>query len=84
MLLGRSHLRRVLVIFFDQRDARLRTLKIMNDIEHNLTGYLSIVAIINVAVGICGGAAAWVAGFQILSPGQYSALSSISFPTSAR
>jgi predicted PurR-regulated permease PerM len=52
----------VLVIFFDQRDARLRTLKIMNDIEHNLTGYLSIVAIINVAVGLCGGAAAWVAG----------------------
>ena len=62
MLLGRSHLRRVLVIFFDQRDARLRTLKIMNDIEHNLTGYLSIVAIINVAVGLCGGAAASVAG----------------------
>ncbi len=62
MLLGRSHLRRVLVIFFDQRDARLRTLKIMNDIEHNLTGYLSIVAVINVAVGICGGVAAWVAG----------------------
>jgi predicted PurR-regulated permease PerM len=62
MLLGRSHLRRVLVIFFDQRDARLRTLKIMNDIEHNLTGYLSIVAVINVAVGLCGGIAAWVAG----------------------
>ena len=62
MLLGRSQIRRVLVIFFDQRDARLRTLKIMNDIEHNLTGYLSIVAIINVAVGLCGGAAAWVAG----------------------
>lgn len=62
MLLGRAQLRRVLVIFFDERDARLRTLKIMNDIEHNLTGYLSIVAVINVAVGLCGGAAAWVAG----------------------
>jgi predicted PurR-regulated permease PerM len=62
MLLGRSQLRRVLVVFFDQREARLRTLKIMNDIEHNLTGYLSIVAVINIAVGICGGAAAWVAG----------------------
>jgi predicted PurR-regulated permease PerM len=34
----------------------------MNDIEQNLTGYLSIVAVINVAVGICGGVAAWVAG----------------------
>lgn len=62
MLLGRSELRRVLVIFFDEREARLRTLKIMNDIEHNLTGYMSIVAVINVAVGLCGGAVAWVAG----------------------
>lgn len=62
MLLGRSQLRRVVVAFFDEREARLRTLKIMNDIEHNLTGYLSVVAVINVAVGICGGVAAWVAG----------------------
>ncbi len=62
MLLGRSRLRRVLVAFFDERDARLRTLKIMNDIEQNLTGYLSIVAIINIAIGICGGVAAWIAG----------------------
>jgi len=62
MLLGRSRLRRVLVAFFDERDARLRTLKIMNDIEHNLTDYLSIVTIINVAIGFCGGFAAWVTG----------------------
>lgn len=62
MLLGRSQLRRVLVAFFDERDARLRTLKIMNDIEHNLTGYLSVVTLINLAIGICGGVAAWVAG----------------------
>ena len=62
MLLGRSQLRRVLVVFFEKRDARLRTLRIMNDIEHNLTGYLSVVTVINLAVGICGGAAAWIAG----------------------
>lgn len=62
MLVGRSQLRRVVVVFFNEREARLRTLKIMNDIEHNLTGYLSIVALINIAVGICGGVAAWVAG----------------------
>lgn len=62
MLLGRSRARRVLVAFFDERDARLRMLKIMNDIEHNLTGYLSIIALINIVLGICGGVAAWVAG----------------------
>lgn len=62
MLLGRSQLRRVVVAFFDEREARLRMLKIMNDIEHNLTGYLSIVTLINIAVGICAGAAAWIAG----------------------
>ena len=62
MLLGRARLRRVLVAFFDEREARLRMLKIMNDIEHNLTGYLSVVAVINIAVGICGGFAAWIAG----------------------
>ena len=54
-LLGRSQLRRVLIVFFDERDARLRMIKIMNDIEHNLTGYLSIVTLINVGVGLCGG-----------------------------
>jgi predicted PurR-regulated permease PerM len=62
MLLGRARLRRVLVALFDEREARLRMLKIMNDVEHNLTGYLSVVTVINVAVGICGGFAAWVAG----------------------
>jgi predicted PurR-regulated permease PerM len=62
MLLGRTRLRRVLIAFFDEREARLRMIKIMNDIEHNLTGYLSVVALINIGVGICGGFAAWVTG----------------------
>src|SRR5262249_61275390 len=46
MLLGRSQLRRVLVVFFDERDARLRTLKILNDIEQHLTRYFSVLTII--------------------------------------
>jgi predicted PurR-regulated permease PerM len=62
MLLGRTQLRRVLIAFFDEREARLRTIKIMNDIEHNLTGYLSVVTLINLGVGLCGGFAAWVTG----------------------
>jgi predicted PurR-regulated permease PerM len=62
MLLGRSRMRRVLVAFFDERESRLRALKIMNDIERSLTGYLSIVTLINIAIGLCGGFAAWVTG----------------------
>jgi len=61
-LLGRTQMRSVVVAFFDQRDARLRTLKIMNDIDRNLTDYLSVVAIINLAVGCCAGVVAYVAG----------------------
>ncbi|MBI4366988.1 MAG: AI-2E family transporter, partial [Deltaproteobacteria bacterium] len=49
-------------VFFDDRDARLRTLKIINDIEHNLTGYLSMVTIINFVVGIGAGVIAWAVG----------------------
>ena len=54
-LLGRIQLRHVLVVFFDSREARLRMLKIMNDVEHNLTSYLSVVAVINLVVclGAC-------------------------------
>ncbi|MDP2408788.1 MAG: AI-2E family transporter [Pseudolabrys sp.] len=62
MLLGRSEIRRVLVVFFDDREARLRTLKIMNDIESNLTAYLSTVGIINVGVGAGAGLIAWAVG----------------------
>jgi predicted PurR-regulated permease PerM len=64
MLLGRSRIRRVLVAFFDERDARLRMLKIMNDVERNLTGYLSVVTVINIAIGVCAGFAAWVTGLS--------------------
>jgi predicted PurR-regulated permease PerM len=62
MLFGRTRLRRVLVAFFDDREARLRTLKILNDIEHNLTGYLSVVAMINISVGIAAGVIAFAVG----------------------
>jgi predicted PurR-regulated permease PerM len=50
-LLGRAQLRRVLIVFFQDHDARLRMLKIISDVESNLTDYLSVVAIINLVVG---------------------------------
>jgi len=62
MLLGRSQLRQTAVVFFRARQARLRTLKIMNAVEHHLTGYLSVVAVINVCVGVAGGLVAWAVG----------------------
>ncbi len=51
-LLGRTRLRLAFVVHFDDHEARLRTLKIMNEIERNLTNFLSVVAIINFIVGV--------------------------------
>lgn len=48
---GQFELRTRLVSLFAERDAKLRFLKIMNDIEKNLAGYVAIVTIINIALG---------------------------------
>jgi predicted PurR-regulated permease PerM len=61
-LLGRAHLRHVLIAFFDDREDRLRMLRILNDIEHNLTGYLTVVTIINFCVGLAAMAIAVAVG----------------------
>lgn len=61
-LLGRARLRHVLVVFFADHDSRLRMLKIINDIEHNLTDYLSVVAVINLVVGLIAGLIAYFVG----------------------
>jgi predicted PurR-regulated permease PerM len=62
-LLGRNDLRRYLVVFFDKRESRLRTLRILNDVEHQLTSYLSVVAVINACVGIFAGIAVYLIGY---------------------
>ena len=62
MLLGRSRLRHDTVALFNTRHGRLRALRIMNDIERNLTGYLSVVAVINLTMGVLGGLIAWAVG----------------------
>ena len=61
-LLGRIQVRRVFVIFFEARESRLRMLRIINDIEHSLTRYLSIVVIINIAVGLAAFVIAYIVG----------------------
>ncbi|WP_186294095.1 AI-2E family transporter [Bradyrhizobium guangdongense] len=48
-------LRRAMIMNFGDRDARLRTLRILNEIEVHLGNYLLTVTIINVGVGIATG-----------------------------
>jgi predicted PurR-regulated permease PerM len=51
-ILGRASFRSHAINWFSDRDARLRALKIMNDIESNLGGYLIVVTAINLCLGI--------------------------------
>jgi predicted PurR-regulated permease PerM len=48
-------LRRALVMTFGDRDSRLRTLRILNEIEGSLGGYLLMVTLINLGVGAATG-----------------------------
>lgn len=48
-------LRRALVMTFNERAARLRTLRILNELETHLGNYLLTVTMINVGVGIATG-----------------------------
>jgi predicted PurR-regulated permease PerM len=48
-------LRRALILTFTDRVSRLRTLRILNEIEEHLGGYLLTVTMINAGVGIAAG-----------------------------
>ena len=48
-------LRRALILNFTDRDERLRVLRILNEIESNLGGYLLTVTLINMGLGIATG-----------------------------
>jgi predicted PurR-regulated permease PerM len=61
-LVGQIGLRNHAVSMFGDRDAKLRFLKIMRDIERNLAGYLTVVTIINAALGTVVGIGAWLVG----------------------
>ena len=55
-------LRRALVLTFGDHDARLRMLRILNEIEQQLGGYLLTVTLINMGVGTATGLICWAAG----------------------
>ena len=51
-IIGRSEFRKYAVNWFASREARLRALRILNDIEDNLGGYLIVVTAINLSLGV--------------------------------
>jgi predicted PurR-regulated permease PerM len=55
-------LRRTLIMMFSDRDARLMTLRILNEIELHLGNYLLTVTVINAGVGIATGIVCAIAG----------------------
>jgi len=55
-------LRRTLILTFANHDARLRTLRILNEIEVHLGNYLLTVTLINIGVGVATGIACVIAG----------------------
>ena len=55
-------LRRALIMNFSDRDARLRTLRILNEIEVHLGNYLLTVTVINIGVGVGTGIVCAVTG----------------------
>jgi predicted PurR-regulated permease PerM len=55
--------RRYMVSFFSTRDAKLRFIRIANDVEQNLASYLFVVTVINFCLGVVVGFGAWMFGF---------------------
>lgn len=61
-LLSRADLRRHLVLTFSEQDTRLRVIRILNDIEENLTRYIGTVTLINCAIGFITAGGAYLLG----------------------
>jgi predicted PurR-regulated permease PerM len=62
-LASQMEFRRYVTSFFASRDAKLRFIRITNDIEHNLASYVAIVTMINACLGVVVAAGAWLFGF---------------------
>jgi predicted PurR-regulated permease PerM len=74
-LIGQVEFHRRLVTLFATRDAKLRALRIVNDIEQNLASYLTVVTAINLALGAVVAAGAWAFGFP--NPVLFGALAAV-------
>ena len=55
--------RRYMASFFSSRDAKLRFIRIVNDIEDHLASYVATVTMINFCLGVVVAFGAWFFGF---------------------
>jgi predicted PurR-regulated permease PerM len=62
-LISNVELRHRLIVAFGTRAARLRVMRIWNDIEDNLVGYVGLVTLINLALGAVTTAMLYLIGF---------------------
>jgi predicted PurR-regulated permease PerM len=62
-LISNIELRRKLIVAFVSRDARLRMMRIWNDIEDNLVSYVGLVTLINLTLGAITAAMLYLIGF---------------------
>jgi predicted PurR-regulated permease PerM len=61
-LAGQMEFRRYAASFFETRDAKLRFIRITNDIEHNLAVYVATMTAINSVLGLAVAVGAWLFG----------------------
>jgi predicted PurR-regulated permease PerM len=61
-LIYRDKLRSALVFFLNDRDARLTTLRALNDIDENMTTYFGTFTLVNIGLGVAATALTWATG----------------------
>jgi predicted PurR-regulated permease PerM len=64
VLLDRADLRKHIILMFEDQDDRLRVIRIINDLERNLSRYIGTVTAINLGIGVITAFGAWVLGFS--------------------
>ena len=61
-LIYRDKLRSAVVFFLNDRGARLTTLRVLNDIDENMTTYFGTFTLVNIGLGIVATLLAWATG----------------------
>ena len=61
-LIYRQNLRNALVFFLNDREARLTTLRALNDIDENMTTYFGTFTLVNVSLGVVAAILTWATG----------------------